>query len=38
MKVEPKEDGSPIINIMCAECGEMFSRKLGHCCKEETEK
>ena len=32
INIKSKEYGSPIINIKCAKCGEMFSEKSGHTC------
>ena len=32
---EPKEYGSPIINIKCSRCGAMFSERDGHTCGED---
>lgn len=34
MEFEPKEHGFPGINIICSECGAMFSERSGHKCSE----
>ena len=33
-KFKPKKYGHPAINIVCAECGKMFSEQQGHDCKD----
>lgn len=32
MKVKPKKHGHPAINIICPDCGGMFSEQSGHNC------
>lgn len=34
MEVKPKKHGFPGINIICSECGGMFSEERGHNCKD----
>ena len=31
-KIKPEANGSPIVNIICSECGGYFSERQGHTC------
>jgi formylmethanofuran dehydrogenase subunit E len=35
MEIKPKEYGWEGIDTICSKCGEMFSERRGHKCKEE---